>query len=87
MVVVNNGPTKGADPDTMKTLLSSKDIETVWQVHRNLTAPGALNTKGQFIANEKTECSAQFIKAAVEPDGAFSVRIGKSGVETAYAPR
>jgi hypothetical protein len=84
---VNNGPTKGADPDTMKTLLSSKDIETVWQLHRNLTAPGALNTKGQFIANEKTECSAQFIKTAVQPDGVFSVRIGRSGVETAYAPR
>jgi competence protein ComEC len=53
VVVVNNGPTKGADPDTMKTLLSSKDIETVWQLHRNLTAPAALNTKGQFIANER----------------------------------
>jgi competence protein ComEC len=87
VVVVNNGPTKGAESDTMKTLLSSKEIETVWQVHRNLTGPGALNTKGQFIANEKTECSAQFIKAVVKPDGGFSLRIGTSGAETAYPRR
>ena len=87
VVVVNNGPAKGAEPDTMRTLLSSKGIETVWQGHRNLTTPGALNTKALFIANEKAECSARFIKAAVQPNGAFSVRIGKSGVETGYAPR
>jgi hypothetical protein len=87
VVVVNNGPTKGAESDTMKTLLSSKEIETVWQVHRNLNAPAGLNTKGQFIANDKAECSAQFIKAVVKPDGAFSLRIGTSGAGIPYAPR
>jgi competence protein ComEC len=86
VVVVNNGPMKGADLDTMKTLLSSSGIETVWQVHRNLNA-GASNTRAEFIANEKADCGARFIKAAVQPNGAFSVRIDATGAEKVYQAR
>jgi competence protein ComEC len=86
VVVVNNGPMKGAEPDTMKTLLSSSGIESVWQVHRNLKTAADLNTAAKLIANEQQECAAQFIKAAVRADGSFSLRIGATGREQMYKP-
>ena len=36
VVIVNNGPDKGAENETMKTLKGLPGIETIWQVHRNL---------------------------------------------------
>jgi hypothetical protein len=87
VAVVNNGPTKGADPETMQALFSSPGIETVWQVHRNLKTTNQLNTRDAFIANQAEKCSAQFIHAAVKKDGSYALRIGASGSETAYRAR
>jgi competence protein ComEC len=87
VVVANNGPDKGAEPETMQAVFSSPGLETVWQVHRNLKGPKELNTRAEFIANESAHCSAQFIKAVVRANGAFSLRIGAAGVEKMYGAR
>jgi beta-lactamase superfamily II metal-dependent hydrolase len=86
VVVVNNGPMKGAESETMKTLLSSSGIETIWQVHLNLKGPADLNTASKFIANEKQDCAAQFLKATVRDDGSFGVRVGATGRDEIYKP-
>jgi hypothetical protein len=87
VVVVNNGPEKGAEPETMQAIFSSPGIETVWQVHRNLKGSKELNTRPEFIANEDAKCLARFIKATVRANGEFSVRIGNAGTEKRYAAR
>src|SRR5207249_2294623 len=79
VVVVNNGPTKGAELNTMRTLKNTLGIETLWQVHRNIRSGPELNTDPRFIANLEAACQAEFIKAEVEPTGAFSVQIGEHG--------
>ena len=85
VVVVNNAAKKGAEPNTMKTLQTIPSIETIWQVHRNVRTGAELNTQARFIANYEAKCEAEFIKASVKPDGAFSVRIGKAGTHKEYS--
>lgn len=86
VVVVNNAPRKGAEPETMKTLMRVEGIETIWQVHRNLRTGPELNTQPRFIANPEGE-AGQFIKASVRADGIFSVQIGGEGAPTRYASK
>jgi hypothetical protein len=87
VVVVNNGPEKGAEPNTMKTLKSLRCIESIWQVHRNIKTGPELNTDPQFIANNDVDCKPEFIKASVEADGTFSVQIGQAGTRKEYKAR
>jgi competence protein ComEC len=84
VVVVNNGPQKGAEPNTMKTLFGTPSIETVWQIHRNLQPGSQLNTSPEFIANQEVDGKADFIQAAATPDGNFRVQIGSSGKSRDY---
>lgn len=84
VVVVNNAPKKGAEPETMKTLMGVEGIETIWQVHRNLRTGPELNTPPRFIANAQGT-AGEFIKATVRADGTFSVQIGKEGTLESYA--
>jgi competence protein ComEC len=87
VVVVNNGPRKGAERESMKILLSTPGVETVWQIHRNVQTRPDLNTSPQFIANADEKCSAQFLKAVAQPDGSFTIQAGDTGQKRSYVPR
>jgi competence protein ComEC len=70
ITVMNNGPTKGTEAGTMASLKSASSIQTMYQVHKNVRADGAENnTADEFIANLEKDCSANYIKLSVEPDG------------------
>lgn len=87
VVIINNGPRKGAEPNTMKTLKATEGIETIWQMHRNLSTGPQLNTDPKYIANwdaECAECNPKFIKASVQSDGTFSVQINPDGTRQEY---
>jgi competence protein ComEC len=87
VVVVNNGPQKGAEPKTMETLFDTPGIQTVWQIHRNLQPGSQLNTASEFIANQEIDGKADFIQASASPDGNFWVRIGSGGNSRQYKAR
>ena len=84
VVVINNRADKGAQPNTMRMLQATRSIETIWQVHRNVSTGPKLNTEPRFIANQEVDCQGEFIWASVQPDGSFSVRIGQTGTEKEY---
>ena len=67
VVIVNNGPDKGAELQTMQTLMTLPAIEDIWQVHRNLKTGATGNTEQERIANRDADCKAEYIKAVVEP--------------------
>ena len=71
----------------MRAVFSSPGLETVWEGHRNLKDADTHNTDAKFIANEKVDCSATFIKAVVEPSGGFTVQVGASGAPQHYKYR
>ncbi len=87
VVVLNNAPRKGAEPVTMQTLKTSPGLETFWQMYRNVRTGPELNTDPQFIANKNSESGGEFIKATIQPDGAFSVQLGESGFGKKYQPK
>jgi hypothetical protein len=68
IVVVNNGPRKGAESQTMGVLLEQLGPTRVFQLHRNVR-DGATNTGTELIANEAEDCDAAFIRLTVAPDG------------------
>lgn len=50
--IMNNGPRKGGQSETMKTVFSSPGLEDVWQVHVSDFAGQEYTAPGLFIANQ-----------------------------------
>ena len=67
VAVVNSGPRKGAEPNTMRLLLDQLGTARVLQLHRNLRH-GAVNADPARVANEGEECDAAFVRLTVAPD-------------------
>ncbi len=90
VAVICNGPTKGANPETLATLRAVTSLQAWYQLHRNVLLDEFSQTPAAFIANEEdtTACQGVWIKASVEPDGAgYTIQIGPEGKPTRYATR
>jgi len=87
VVVFNNGPRKGADPDTMAAVRSASSVKAVYQVHRNVRE-GAPNTVDSRIANREEACAGEFVKMSVAPDGeSYVLTVPSTGYTEAYKTR
>jgi beta-lactamase superfamily II metal-dependent hydrolase len=83
--VMNNGPTKGCQPETFATLKAAPSIQARYQMHRNIRADKDKNTSDEFIANLEEKCAGNYIKLAVEPGGkSYTVTIPANGHKRAY---
>ena len=70
--VMNNGHRKGCSPSAFAALTSTKSIQAMYQVHKNLREDGDKNnTADEFIANlgEPRDCEALALKLSVKADG------------------
>jgi competence protein ComEC len=83
--VMNNGPTKGTEAGTMASLKGAPSIKAMYQVHKNVRSDSENNTSDDFVANKEKNCSANFIKLSVEPDGSsYTVTIPATGHERTF---
>lgn len=85
-----NGPTKGGELSTYKTLKTGKSLKELFQLHRNVKLKADEQTAEAFIANlgETDGCKGEWVKASVAPDGAsYSVQIGESGTKREFKTR
>jgi beta-lactamase superfamily II metal-dependent hydrolase len=90
VAVMCNGPTKGGDPQTLKTLRSVKSLKALYQLHRNVAIGPDEQTPVDFIANSEPTASCQgvWVLASVAPDGrSYTVQIGTDGEIRTYACR
>jgi len=88
VALIDSGPRKGAEPVTVATLKSAKQIETIYQLHRNLRTTEKDNTMAAYIANEAEECQGNFIKLSVAPDSrSYSVSIPAKQLKREYRTR
>ncbi len=86
--VINNGATKGCDPNTFATLQSTPSLEAIYQVHRNVRDSGSSNAPDDYIANDEKSCQANFIKLSVDPSGGtYTVTIPAKGHTRTYETR
>jgi competence protein ComEC len=83
VAVMNNGPTKGGDPWTLKTVRSRPGVD-LWQLHAS-KHPQAQNSVDELIANlDEQECEGHWIKLTANDDGSFRVTNGRTGQTRTY---
>ncbi len=88
VAVVNNGVTKGCDPQMFATLKETPSVQAIYQVHRNERNDGSPNTEPELIANPTKDCKAAFIKLSVAPDGrSYTVAVPSTGHVREYRTR
>lgn len=89
VAIMNNGTTKGCEPETFATLKSTPSIKDIWQLHKNLRPDGDVNnTAPELIANTERDCKGELVKMSVHPDGkSYTVSIPSSGVSKTYQTR
>ncbi|MCI0745943.1 MAG: MBL fold metallo-hydrolase [Verrucomicrobia subdivision 3 bacterium] len=84
VVVMNNGPRKGAGPETCATIKSIDSIKAWYQVHRNVTQADN-NPPDEFIANGPEKCDGNYIKLSVDKSGkSYTVSIPANGHSRTY---
>jgi beta-lactamase superfamily II metal-dependent hydrolase len=88
VAIANNGPWKGATPQTMTALHELRNPTDVWQLHRTINY-GAENFPDAFIANLGFEAAdgASWIKLSASESGAFSITNGRTGWTKQYLAR
>ncbi len=88
VAICNNGARKGAHASVLHTLRRSRDIQAIYQLHRNVLAPAQDNTEPEFIANPDEKCQGESIKLSVAADGkSYGVTVGSRGKPKAYQSR
>lgn len=86
--VMDNGPHKGGDKETLATLRSVPSIQTMYQLHRDLRGGKEYNTDDQYIANLEAKCDGNYIKCSVAPDGqTYTISIPAKGFSKTYQTR
>ena len=88
VAIINDGPRKGGEARTFSTLRGLKEIEAIYQLHRNVRTSDKDNTMSGYIANEVEACEGNFIKLSVEPTGrSYTVSIPARQISRAYRTR
>src|SRR5207244_1870173 len=65
VAIMNNGTRKGGQPEVMKTLHSSPNLEDVWQMHFSQLSGQEYTVPGMFIANVLDEPLAAMAVAPI----------------------
>lgn len=88
VAVIDNGPRKGGDAPVYAALTSLKEIEGIYQLHRNVRTTDRENTMSGYIANEEEACQGNFIKLSVEPKSkSYTVSIPAKQISRSYQTR
>ena len=87
VAIMDNGPTKGGMPATVKRLKAIPSLQALYQLHKNAATGPEDNTDPALIANSDPD-GGRFIRVAVAADGArYTVRIGEHGAERSFETR
>jgi len=88
VAVINDGPRKGGEAGTYARLKNLKEIEGIYQLHRNVRTTDKDNAPPDFIANDEEACQGNFIKLSVDPAGkSYTVTIPAKQISRSYRTR
>jgi beta-lactamase superfamily II metal-dependent hydrolase len=84
VVVVNNGPRKGGEKNTLAAARALPSLRDVYQVHRSL-AEGVPNTTDALIANRDETCAGGYVKLSVDAAGkTYVLSVPSTGHQKTY---
>ena len=85
VAIMNNGATKGGNPDAWQIVHDVPGLEGLWQLH-TAESPGAHNTSEEMIANPDSKSDAgNYIKLTAMPNGEFTVTNERNGFSKTYS--
>lgn len=88
VAIIDSGPRKGAEVKTFATLKSVREIEAIYQLHRNVRTTEKDNAPADFTANDEEDCKGEFIKLSVDANGkSYSVEIPAKKINRSYRTR
>ena len=88
VALINDGPRKGGEAMAFATLKSNRDIEAIYQLHRNVRTTDKNNAPPDFVANDEEACQGNFIKLSVDPTGkSYTVTIPAKQISRTYRTR
>jgi hypothetical protein len=88
VAIINNGPRKGGEVRSFATLKSVKEIQAIYQVHRNVRTTEKDNAPNDLVANDDEACQGEFIKLSVDSSGkSYSVSIPSKQISRSYRTR
>jgi competence protein ComEC len=88
VAIIDNGPRKGGEPSTFATLKSVPELESVYQLHRNVKTTAADNALSAYVANDNETCQGEYIKVSVSPNArTYTVSIPGKGITRKYVTR
>jgi beta-lactamase superfamily II metal-dependent hydrolase len=73
VIIMNNGPRKGGDPEAWKVLRASPGLEDLWQLHFAIAGGKETNSPDTFIANVEERCEGKYLKVSAMADGSFTI--------------
>jgi len=87
VAIMNNGPSKGADPLGWKNVKASPGLEDLWQLHFALAGGKETNVPDTFIANVDPNDHGYHLKVSALEDGSFTVTNPRNKYSKTYATR
>jgi hypothetical protein len=88
VALINDGPRKGGEAGTYARLKGNKEIEAIYQLHRNVRTTDKDNAPSGFIANDEEACQGNFIKLSVDPAAkTYTVTIPAKQISRTYGVR
>lgn len=88
VAIIDSGPRKGAEVKTFATLKSVREIEAIYQLHRNVRTTEKDNAPADFTANDEEDCKGEFIKLSVDANGkSYTVEIPAKKISRSYRTR
>jgi len=88
VALINDGPCKGGEAGTYARLKETKEIEAVYQLHRNVRTTDKDNAPSDFIANDEEACQGNFIKLSIDATGkAYTMTIPAKQISRSYRTR
>ena len=87
VAVMNNGATKGGASSTFDTLKASPGLQGLWALHQVPANDAAHNAEEALTANLAGPDDANWIKAVIEANGAYTITNSRNGTSRTYAAR
>ena len=84
VVIMNNGPRKGGDPEASKILRASPGLQDMWQLHFAIAGGKDGNVPDPLIANLEEHCQGRYLKVSAEQSGSFTVYNSRNKYSKAY---
>jgi competence protein ComEC len=88
VIVMNNGPRKGGNPEAWNQISQSPGLEDLWQLHYAVDGGGDHNVADAKIANlYERSCPGDYIKVSASEDGSFTVFNKRNKYTKTYAAK